>query len=234
MCASDPELLMVRATESHVRQVCNLLPEPETVEVVTDIFRGVEKCISTPIPFIATLAVAINACRNRYSGVLGDGIVCVPFTSCGIDGMRYRTYLMVILHETFLTARMSELAMDSLRETLHTYGLDICFLCCCGIALGSREKIDAFRGSEEHRAWDQVRSWYNAEPTPITQISSLKELEGVQTLDLAASGAEQKLFEEIDQMLYHLTLTPEKTPDFAAMVDNEDRARFLMKRAQAA
>ena len=229
MRASAQRLLMTQANELHLEKLCHLFPEEE--EEITDMFWSVEKYISTQLPFIATLGVAVNKLRNGYSGFLGENLVCTPFTSCGTDGVRYRTKIMELLHEAFLTARMSELGMDSLREALQKHGMDIIFLCCCGTVLGEKEEIKAFRNSEEHRAWDYVRSRFSAQPTPLKYIRSLGDLEGMQMLDLSASGAEKGLFREIDRTINHLAKTETDSnmnPD-STMIEG---MRLLKTRAQ--
>ena len=229
MCTSVFQSFMARVNESHLGQMRHLVPD-ETFEIVAEIFEEVDECISTPIPFITTIAVAVDACRKGFSGVLGDDLVCIPFTTCDVYGARYRTPLMEILHETFLTARMSELAMDALRRVLHKYDMDVCFLCCCGTVVGTREAIGAFYGSALHHTWDGLRSLYNSEPTPLESIDSFEELEGVQTIDLR--GAERGLFREIDRMLTALAQNSQPTHlDHSLLTD---RVNLLLARAEAA
>ena len=108
------------------------------------------------------------------------------------------------LHEATLTARMSEIAMDVLREALHKHDLDMLFLCCCGLVIGKRDRIDEFYGSQDHVERDRVRSFFDTEATGITMTDSINDLrkKGVVSLDFDPySYSEDRLFEKIECML---------------------------------
>ena len=204
MCQTTQNPLMANTAEQHISRLNQILPDIR--ELSTDLYEGVTEHIFMQIPFFSTLAVLANEVKKGiHSGFFGDGAAYIPFTVGGVDGTRYRTWLMELLHGVFLTANMSEPAMQSVKEVLHKHGLDILSLCCCGTVVGKREEIERIRGSQEHLDFDKISTFFDAIPTDIVLVKSLGDLKDTQLLDTAASGAEQALLQEIEEVTHLLS-----------------------------
>ena len=203
MCAETKRAEMQRTEDVHVAMLARDMNYAE--EVIHDVYAAMRNHISVRLPFMVALSVAIGFHQlSNYSGVLGRGLVYVPLSIFGDDGQRFRIPIMNDLHEATLTARMSEIAMDVLREALHKHDLDMLFLCCCGLVIGKRDRIDEFYGSQDHVERDRVRSFFDTEATGITMTDSINDLRkrGVVSLDFDPySYSEDRLFEKIECML---------------------------------
>lgn len=204
MCQTTQNPLMANTTEQHIMRLNQILPDVR--ELSADLYEGVSEYIFMQIPFFSTIAVlASEVKRGIHSGFFGDGVAYIPFTVGEADGTRYRTRIMELLHEVFLTANMSEPTTQSVKEILHKYGLDMLSLCCCGTMIGEQGKIEEIRGSQEHLDFDKISTFFDAIPTDIVLVKSLGDLEDVRLLDTAASGAEQKLLQEIEEVTHFLS-----------------------------
>lgn len=204
MCQTTQNPLMANTTEQHIMRLNQILPDVR--ELSADLHEGVSEYVFMQIPLFSTLAVlASEVKKGVHSGFFGDGVAYVPFTVGEANGTRYRTRIMELLHEVFLTANMSEPAMQSVKEILHKHELDMLSLCCCGTMLGKREKIEEIRDSQAHLDFDKISTFFDAIPTDIVLVKSLGDLEGVQLLDTAASGAEQELLQKIEEVTHFLS-----------------------------
>ena len=233
MCAVDKRFEMQRAENVHIVMLTRHMNH--ATALIRDAFTAINNHISVRLPFAVAVSVAIDFHqRGNYSGVLGDGIVYIPLSLFADDGRRFRIPVMEDLHEAVLTARMSEIAMESLRKALREHDLDMIFLCCCGLVLGQRDKIEKFYGSEDHLERDRIRSFFDAESTDISIVKSIDVLrkKGVISPDFSqVSDSEDRVFNRIELMLETAKKFSPPKPDIAIMTR---RLANVAQRAQAA
>ena len=233
MCAADKRPEMQRAESVHTTMLTQHMSQ--AAEPIHDALTAVSSYVSVRLPFAVALSVAIDFYqRDNYSGVLGDGLVYIPLSLFADDGERFRIPVMEDLHEAVLTARMSEVAIEALQKALHKHDMGVIFLCCCGLVVGQRDRIEEFYGSKDHVERDRIRSFFDAESTSISIVKSIDILrkEGIMSPDFSqTSYSEDRLFESIESMLEKAKQISPPNPDIAIM---QNQLTAVVERAQAA
>lgn len=204
MCAVDQHPSMVLLNESHRQRMHDILSDEE-VGIADDIFEGLTDYLNPHLIVFPALVAMTSAWLRKDFGIFEDyEIVWLPLSIVDHSGTRYRTLTMEQLHDAVLSARMSDLMIQSLRQKCSLHGLHIHFLCSCGVMLGSIESIRAYNGSRDHVLRDKTRSALDALGYPIKTISNLNEIPSP-TIDIHPNNAEMRLFEDINHKTLKLT-----------------------------
>ena len=233
MCQTTQNPLMVNTTRAHIERLKKILPN--VAEFSDDLFKAVKEHIFAPILFFSALATAVDEIKKGdHSSFFGNDAAQIPFTVGSTSGERYRTRIMELLHKVFPTTNMAGPTMKAVDEVLDRHGVALLFMCCCNGVVGTREKIEELRGSQEHLDFDKVSTWLDGISAPIRNVRSLKDIEGTQLLDVSASGAEQELLEKIE-MVVHFVSKAETYPDSTTTPKEvAEIAERMAERAQAA
>lgn len=199
MCSESQDPRMSGLQESHLKRLQAAMPE--NASLIGDVYRGLTANLNPHLPVLAAIIAMIDAVHSGDFGVLGEHrLVRLPLSIIGSDKVRYRTPLIDDLHETILSFRMSDLAVENLRSALKPYGLCVLFLCSCGMVMGKCEDVVGYYKSDDHKRMDRLRSAIDAEGNPVVNINSFDDIQ-VPTMDLHHSGAEERLFHLVEEIL---------------------------------
>jgi len=169
-------------------------------DLAGDLFRALTATLNPHMPILPALLAMVEAVERKDFGVLQDHqLVRLPLSIIGTDKVRYRTKMVEHLHETILSARMSEITIDAVRKVLRPHGLCILFLCSCGVVMGKCKDVRSYYGSEAHVRMDRLRSAIDAAGNPVAKINSFSDIM-VSTMDLHQNGAEERLFARISEL----------------------------------
>lgn len=173
---------------------------PKQSDLARDLFQALTATLNPHLPILPALLAMAEAVERKDFGVLSDHrLVRLPFSIIGTDKVRYRTELVEHLHETILSARMSEITIKAVRKALRPYGLCILFMCSCGMVMGKCPDVRAYYGSDDHIRMDRLRSAIDAAGNPVVEIKSFEDIM-VPTMDLHQNGAEGRLFARISEL----------------------------------
>lgn len=199
MCSESKSPAMSGLYHLHADRLQAALPERATL--IHDIYHGLTECLNPHLPVLAALvAMAESALRQDYGVLEAYRLVRLPLSVIGLDRVRYRTPIIEDLHETVLSFRMSDLAVEHLRRALRPHGLCVLFLCSCGVVMGKCGDVQRYYGSEDHRRMDRLRSAIDAEGNPVAEVRSLADI-CVPTMDLHQNGAERRLFLLVEELI---------------------------------
>jgi hypothetical protein len=169
-------------------------------DLARDLFQALTATLNPHLPILPALLAMAEAVERQDFGVLAEHrLVRLPLSIIGNDKVRYRTQTVEHLHETVLSARMSEITMEAVRKALRPHGLCILFLCSCGVVLGKCPDVLAYYGSDAHVRMDRLRSAIDASGNPVRKIESFTDIM-VPTMDLHQNGAEERLFARISEL----------------------------------
>jgi hypothetical protein len=173
---------------------------PKQSALAADLFNALTSNLNPHLPILPALLAMAEAVKREDFGVLAEyRLVRLPLSIIGTDKVRYRTPMVEQLHETILSARMSEITVEELRVALRPYNLCILFLCSCGVVMGKCPDVHAYYRSDAHRRMDRLRSAIDAAGNPVREIASFTDIL-VPTMDLARNGAEERLFSRISEL----------------------------------
>jgi hypothetical protein len=173
---------------------------PKQSDLARDLFEALTATLNPHLPILPALLAMAEAVEREDFGVLEDHrLVRLPLSIIGTDKVRYRTDMVERLHETILSARMSEITMEAVRKALRPHGLCILFLCSCGVVMGRCPNVRAYYGSDAHVRMDRLRSAIDAAGNPVREIRSFSDIM-VPTMDLHENGAEERLFARISEL----------------------------------
>jgi len=173
---------------------------PKQSGLASDLFTALTATLNPHLPILPALLAMAEAVEREDFGVLGDHrLIRLPLSIIGTDKVRYRTELVEHLHETILSARMSEITIEAVRKALRPHGLCILFLCSCGVVMGKCRDVRAYYGSDDHVRMDRLRSAIDAAGNPVVEIESFTDIM-VPTMDLHHNGAEERLFARIREL----------------------------------
>jgi hypothetical protein len=190
--------LMVGLTNDHLRR---LLPVTgsKNHQLVSQLFSAMTSALSPHLPVLATFAAMAEFIREKRYGVLHDyNLVRVPLSIIGIDRVRYRTPILMLLHEAILSFRMSQTTGASMQRALANEGLAVAYLCSCGLVMGTEQSITAFLSSDTIRRLDKLRSAIDTEGNPIQEVSGWSQIPV--NMDLHVNGEDQALLERISDL----------------------------------
>jgi hypothetical protein len=167
---------------------------------VNDLFRALTESLNPHLPILPALLAMVEAVEREDFGVLEQHrLVRLPLSIIGTDKVRYRTQIVEHLHETILSARMSDITMEAVRRVLRRHDLCILFLCSCGVVMGKCPDVRAYYGSDAHVRMDRLRSAIDAAGNPVQVVESFADI-AVPTMDLHQNGAEERLFARISEL----------------------------------
>jgi hypothetical protein len=198
MCykCDNPEMAGLRA--GHLPLLQGAIPKQS--DLARDLFQALTATLNPHLPILPALLAMAEAVEREDFGVLEDHrLVRLPLSIIGTDKVRYRTGLVEHLHETILSARMSEITMEAVRKALRPHGLCILFLCSCGVVMGKCPDVRAYYGSDAHVRMDRLRSAIDAAGNPVRTVESFSDIM-VPTMDLHENGAEERLFARISEL----------------------------------
>lgn len=198
MCYKCDNPKMAGLHEGHKSLLERALPHQSGF--IDDLFRALTRTLNPHLPILPALLAMAEAVEREDFGVLGEfRLVRVPLSVIGSNQVRYRTPIVEQLHETILSARMSDVTIDAVRKALRPHGLCILFLCSCGVVMGKCSDVQRYYGSEAHVRMDRLRSAIDAAGSRVVAVSSFSAIP-VSTMDLHAGGAEERLFARIGEL----------------------------------
>lgn len=207
MCNDEriPEMTGLHA--DHAKIIADFYGDQQQVrQIVQDLHRALTRDLYPHLPVLPGLAAMIESLQRQDFGVLEDfQLVRMPLSIVGADLVRYRTPVVSWLHESVLSFRMSDLAVDALRQALKPHGLCVLFLCSCGVVVGRCDHVLRFYKSAVHREMDQLRSAIDADGHPVREVAYLTDIP-VSTMDLSANGAEARMLQRIEDLTRFATL----------------------------
>ncbi len=206
MCSTYEALAMTGLTEDHV----SILQQasPENAQLVQELFDAINMSLRPHLPVLPGLIAAVEAVQNNDYGILSQNqLVRLPLSIVGVNGTRYPTQTVSWLHDSFLPFNMSQYTVSEVRKTLQKHGLCILFLCSCGVVIGKCQYVSGYYGSPDHTRMDRLRSAVDSTGKPIQPVDDFSEIP-VKTMDLHQNGAEERLYNRIEELLYLLTVTP--------------------------
>lgn len=173
---------------------------PAQSALTADLFTALTTSLNPHLPILPALMAMAEAVEREDFGVLEEyRLVRLPLSIIGTDKVRYRTEMVEHLHETILSARMSEITIEAVRKALRPHGLCILFLCSCGVVMGKCPDVGAYYGSHDHVRMDRLRSAIDAAGNPVVEIGSFADIM-VPTMDLHHNCAEERLFARIGEL----------------------------------
>lgn len=173
---------------------------PNHTGLAADLFQALTATLNPHLPILPAFLAMAEAVEREDFGVLeAHRLVRLPLSIIGTDKVRYRTEMVEYLHETILSARMSEITMEAVRKALRPHGLCILFLCSCGVVMGKCPDVRAYYGSDAHIRMDRLRSAIDATGNPVREIGSFTDIM-VPTMDLHQNGAEERLFARTSEL----------------------------------
>jgi hypothetical protein len=173
---------------------------PKQSALTADLFKALTTALNPHLPILPALLAMAEAVESEDFGVLEESkLVRLPLSIIGTDKVRYRTEQVEHLHETVLSARMSEITMEAVRKALRPHGLCILFLCSCGVVMGRCTDVRAYYGSDAHVRMDRLRSAIDAAGNSVKTIDAFADIL-VPTMDLHQNGAEERLFARIKEL----------------------------------
>jgi len=198
MCykCDNPEMAGLHA--GHLTLLQGAMPKQSAL--TAELFEALTATLNPHLPILPALLAMAEAVEHEDFGVLKDHrLVRLPLSIIGTDRVRYRTQIVEHLHETILSARMSEITIEAVRKALRPHGLCILFLCSCGVVMGKCPDVRAYYGSQNHVRMDRLRSAIDAAGNPVHEIESFSDIL-VPTMDLHENGAEERLFARISEL----------------------------------
>lgn len=199
MCNESQDPRMSGLHAGHLKRLQAAMPENSSL--IGDVYHGLVKSLNPHLPVLAAILALVDTVRGGDFGVLGKNrLARLPLSIIGVDKVRYRTPLVEDLHESILSFRMSELAVENLRAALKPHGFCVLFLCSCGVVMGRCEDVRKYYGSEAHYRMDRLRSAVDAEGNPVVDIATFDDIQ-VPTMDLHHSGAEERLFNLVEEII---------------------------------
>ena len=203
MCYQEKHPFMAGLSHESGKTLASMTTKPTLAEELTSVML---KTLNPHNPVLAALVAMAEQVETQDFGVLREhNLVRLPLSLIGENKVRYRTPIVEMLHESILSFNMSDITKENVKEVLQKHGYCLLFLCSCGVVMGTCRDIKKFYGSEDHITMDQLRSAIDAEGNPVEFIDSLRDIP-VQTMDLSADGAEDRLFSRISEMLETMTL----------------------------
>ena len=192
----DPEMAGLHA--GHLPLLQGAMPKQS--ELARDLFQSLTATLNPHLPILPALLAMAEAVEREDFGVLEEHrLVRLPLSIIGTDKVRYRTEMVGHLHETILSARMSEITIEEVRKALRPHGLCILFLCSCGVVMGRCPDVRAYYGSDAHVRMDRLRSAIDAAGNLVHEIESFSDIM-VPTMDLHENGAEERLFARVSEL----------------------------------
>ena len=196
---SGINLQMAALNQHHLKKIQEVT-DTETAIFAEKVFKAWTKSLRPHLPLLPMFVAMFEALRNKDYGVLGKHkLIRVPLSIIGDDKVRYRLPIVSLLHETILSANMSDISKDYFRQSLNNEGLCVLFMCSCGVVLGKCRDINNFYGSHDHLAMDKLRSAIDAQGNPVREVSSWDSIP-LHNMDIHANGAERRLFDRIIQL----------------------------------
>ncbi len=198
MCykCEDPEMAGLHA--GHLTLLQGAVPNQAAL--AANLFSALTNTLNPHLPLLPALLAMAEAVGQEDYGVLGQHrLIRLPLSIIGTNKVRYRTQMVEYLHETILSARMSEITMEAVRKVLRQHGLCILFLCSCGVVMGKCPDVRAYYGSDAHVRIDRLRSAIDAAGNPMQEIRSFSDIM-VPTMDLHENGAEERLFARVSEL----------------------------------
>ncbi len=173
---------------------------PEQSALADDLFRALTTNLHPHLPIFTAFLAMAEAVEREDFGILSEHrLVRLPLSVIGANRVRYRTQMMEWLHDTILSARMSDLTIETVRRALRPHGLCVLFLCSCGVVMGRCGDVQSYNGSRDHVRMDRLRSAIDVAGNPVQKITTLSDIM-VPTMDLHSNGAEERLFDRISQL----------------------------------
>lgn len=230
MCTEKQVSEMAGLNDGH-RDVLVRLVSQKRQGLVHALYGALTRSLNPHLPVLTALVAMVNSLRQKDFGVLGDyRLVRLPLSIVGSDRVRYRTQIVNWLHESVLSLRMSDLTISHVRGALQNHGMDVCFLCSCGVVVGMKEDVAAFYGSQLHVRIDKLRSAIDAQGNPVRTVRDFHAID-VPTMDLHSNGAEVRLFEQILTLTEKaatcgMTLYPALGDELSAFVARAQQAAY--------
>lgn len=192
--------------------------EQELVKFSQTVFQGWTEFLNPHLPIMAIFVAMYDSWLKQDFGILSDyRLIRLPLSVIGSDKIRYRTPIISFLHETVLSARMSDLAVEKFAHLAAKHGLCILYMCSCGIVMGSCQDVARFKNSDLHQNMDRLRSAIDAEGHPVKEVSWADLSEP--NMDLHPGGSELRMFQRVEELL--LASLSAKTVCLEDWIDNQ-------------
>jgi len=223
----DPEMAGLHA--GHLPLL--LEAAPEVANVTNDLYSALTENLNPHLPVLPAFVAMVEAVNRGDFGLLGEyHLIRLPFSIIGADKLRYRTQMVEWLHDSILPLRMSEITINAIQEVLKSHGLRLLFGCSCSAAMGHLDDVQAYYDSGHQRDMDLFRSAIDAASYPVKLVGSFEEIT-VPTMDLHVSGAEERLFNRIEELTRLAAVAGH--PDYSSWLDDELQ-RFVDQAQQSA
>lgn len=216
------DLKMTALNGNHLKRVQSVV-DKETSTFALKTFKAWTKSLQPHLPLLPMFVAMFEALKNEDYGVLAEhNLIRVPLSIIGADKVRYRLPVVSLLHETVLSANMSDVSREYFRGSLAQQGLCVLFMCSCGVVLGKCRDIKNFYGSEHHLSMDKLRSAIDAQGNPVREVDSWDDIP-FYNMDIHSNGAERRLFDRIMELIQ---IASAAAPEEMSWIDNEI-ARFV-------
>jgi hypothetical protein len=220
---------MVGLTDVHADTLAERYPND--APFIKAITGALTKALVPHLPVLPMFLAMKQFLDQGRFGVLADHrLVRVPLSIIPADRKRYRTPIVSLLHETVLSFRMSEYAVNAVSGALKPFGLCVIYLCSCGVVMGRCADIAHYRGSPAHLQMDRLRSAIDAEGNPVVEVRSWNEIP-MPSMDIAANCSEIEMFESISDLA--LLAASAESPEFPWIGDCLMSSSVALKRNKA-